>query len=125
MWGVKPLVDSLLLLPPNSQVVKLLDAFVSGTSVIFVFELMCTDALQLLRSERWGPLREAQVKWIVQGLLRGLAHTHAVSLIHRVRFCGMCVDGAAVVSPYLLIVIMPVFALLCSGCEAIQSTCAA
>jgi len=70
----------------HPNVIKLHEVFASeggGPSLAMVFELMETD-LDKVRQSLEKPFTEAQVKCYSQMLLRGVAHCHANSILHRV-----------------------------------------
>lgn len=65
----------------DAHIVPLLDSFQqSGGKLILVFPFLRQDLENLLRS---GRLSQKQSGMVFQGLFRGLAHLHALGIVHR------------------------------------------
>ena len=70
----------------HPNIVKLHTVFSNiggGPSLAMVFELMHSD-LDKVRQSMQVPFSECQVKSYLQMILKGIAHCHAASIIHRV-----------------------------------------
>ncbi|DBA85925.1 TPA: protein serine/threonine kinase activity protein [Trebouxia sp. C0004] len=63
----------------HRNIVRLLDTFCQGSSLVLVLEFCCADLAQVIYSS-WQPLPEAVVKCLMQQMLEGLAACHAAGL---------------------------------------------
>ncbi|KAF1331322.1 Cmgc/cdk protein kinase, partial [Globisporangium splendens] len=66
----------------HPNVIKLVDAFADGASLLLVFEHMETDLFSILR-HRSEPFEDANVRCLLRMLLHGVAHCHAHAILHR------------------------------------------
>ncbi|KAL0031204.1 hypothetical protein WJX77_009464 [Trebouxia sp. C0004] len=66
----------------HRNIVRLLDTFCQGSSLVLVLEFCCADLAQVIYSS-WQPLPEAVVKCLMQQMLEGLAACHAAGILHR------------------------------------------
>ncbi|GAX85740.1 hypothetical protein CEUSTIGMA_g13155.t1 [Chlamydomonas eustigma] len=66
----------------HPNIVKLLDVFPKGSSVLLVQEFCCTDLARVIRSA-YERFPEAMIKGILQQILRGLRACHSSGIMHR------------------------------------------
>lgn len=66
----------------HRNIVRLLDTFSQGNSLVLVLEFCRIDLAEVIRRS-WQPLPEAVLKRLLQQILEGLAACHETGILHR------------------------------------------
>ena len=82
---MRPLTQSLLLIPPHEHIIPLYDVFLPPQTheLHIVFECMEGNLYQLTKTRRGRPLAQGLVASILQQVLEGLHHVHSHGFFHR------------------------------------------